>query len=807
MTVTFTNSTVTALGNGSAFTFSFSPIRIFLSTELEVRHVAADGTTVVRSEGTGATNYIVKVSKYPGTGSITYPADQLTPMAADEKLIIRLKPKISQEVDFVNQGGYFSETNENAHDRGAMVDLYLQEQVDRAVKAPVGESPSFDLPALDDRALKVLGFDAGGDITTYTIGFGLNSLEDVTFNDTVNGVTRVLHYNRSEATPQTFIYANETLEAGTALTDLVFLKRTIGAGAYPQNVAHMVMELDKDILFDKGQAWVTLTQLINNAANISGSGVAAFIQAKAGPGCGSNTFAMNCVAKRCDEELNGTLSDNIQTGAFGSQVSEDNPVIASAENEITDGNTRKMQGRNYIAYGGGEADAAITLAAGANVNSRAWSGNPTSGTGTTVVLPNVATVSGADNYYANNYFYVSRGTGSSDFLEADGTTVNAPSLIQITGYVASTRTLTLASALPTDLDGTSIAHVIGLYDSGAFRHGMRIIDGAMNPLAGEVIAVRDSTGYVIRHIGLANKNAIDLHTNTLAEHRIRLGADRLANFPNGTIVWAQGPSGSDEPLVELTGFTINATSGAVVGRAFMRIADGTDSGGTPKIKYVWNHNEFYPDTNNDASLGLSLKAWKEIYAYKQVFKEQASVSGDPSTGNGWLYALTDGKLYFENDAGTVFDLTAAAAASSFTGLSDTPASYSSQASKLLRVNSGETALEFIDNGIAGLPETVEFTGTAKTLAPADLGKELDCTAAGLVTITVDSAALPTKNAETVVYLYASGAAGISVVGGGTTPANLRYVSGLATTIPQYGAAMLKWKSGDDFRLTGNLNTA
>lgn len=41
-----------------------------------------------------------------------------------------------------------------------------------------------------------------------------------------------------------------------------------------------------------------------------------------------------------------------------------------------------------------------------------------------------------------------------------------------------------------------------------------------------------------------------------------------------------------------------------------------------------------------------------------VFAEQASSLGTPSSGTGVAYAKTDGKLYFKNDAGTEYDLTA-----------------------------------------------------------------------------------------------------------------------------------------------------
>ena len=65
---------ITAVGNGSATTFSFSPGTIQQNSDLTVIHVAADGTETTLTEGTGSINYSVSVTYYPGTGSIVYPA-------------------------------------------------------------------------------------------------------------------------------------------------------------------------------------------------------------------------------------------------------------------------------------------------------------------------------------------------------------------------------------------------------------------------------------------------------------------------------------------------------------------------------------------------------------------------------------------------------------------------------------------------------------------------------------------------------------------------------------------------------------
>lgn len=74
---------------------------------------------------------------------------------------------------------------------------------------------------------------------------------------------------------------------------------------------------------------------------------------------------------------------------------------------------------------------------------------------------------------------------------------------------------------------------------------------------------------------------------------------------------------------------------------------------------------------------------------------EISAPGTPASGYGVVYPKTDGKLYFKNDGGTEYDLTAGGGGSSFLSLSDTPASYSGHGTKLVRVNAGATALEFL----------------------------------------------------------------------------------------------------------------
>ena len=170
MTVETQAKKVTATGNGSATTFSFSPIAITAATDLVVvTTVIATGVETVRTQGTGAANWSTDLTVFPATGSITYPADEVTPLPATETITIKRVVTLSQATDLENQGGYFAETQEAALDKTVMIDLQQQEEIDRSFTFPltysggvVAEIPS---PASGDEG-KALGLN--GSLTAFT---------------------------------------------------------------------------------------------------------------------------------------------------------------------------------------------------------------------------------------------------------------------------------------------------------------------------------------------------------------------------------------------------------------------------------------------------------------------------------------------------------------------------------------------------------------------------------------------------------------------------------------------------------------
>lgn len=164
MTVTTQTKKVTAAGNGSSFTFSFSPIVIFASTDLEVvTTVTATGVETARTEGVGSTNWSTDITTFPATGSITYPADEGTAHPSTETITIKRVLTLEQQTDLNNQGGYFPEVQETQFDKLVMIDLQQQDDLDRGFKLPISDATgvSTDIPSPVGAGGKVWAWNSG----------------------------------------------------------------------------------------------------------------------------------------------------------------------------------------------------------------------------------------------------------------------------------------------------------------------------------------------------------------------------------------------------------------------------------------------------------------------------------------------------------------------------------------------------------------------------------------------------------------------------------------------------------------------
>lgn len=172
MTLANANNYNDATGNGTTNQYSFT-FKIFASSELQVtlRHP----TTNVEQEIALTTDYTVPASSVnnPNGGTITLvDSDQAWLDASgflDDDWIIairRVRP-LTQSTSIRNQSTYFAGTHEDMFDKLVMNDQQQQNEINRSIKLPETEDPSdyeMLLPVEEDRASKVLAFDAEGDV-------------------------------------------------------------------------------------------------------------------------------------------------------------------------------------------------------------------------------------------------------------------------------------------------------------------------------------------------------------------------------------------------------------------------------------------------------------------------------------------------------------------------------------------------------------------------------------------------------------------------------------------------------------------
>ena len=161
MTVSSTTVKSTASGDGSTTQFAYT-FKIFANTDLEVIIRSATGTETVKLL---TTHYTVAGVGDASGGSITFTSGN-TP-ASGETVVIRREVPQTQAIDYIANDPFPAESHEEGLDRATMVAQQVSEESDRAIKLSktnTMNSTEFSVGATD-RASKVLGFDANGELT------------------------------------------------------------------------------------------------------------------------------------------------------------------------------------------------------------------------------------------------------------------------------------------------------------------------------------------------------------------------------------------------------------------------------------------------------------------------------------------------------------------------------------------------------------------------------------------------------------------------------------------------------------------
>lgn len=153
MTVASIVNTVILSGDGAGFEYPFTNLEVFSAAELTVYILDANGVFTTPAQGTGAANWSVvfnnNINDGKTDGVMTYPADKITPLTANDTVIITRTPDLLQGTRFGNLGIRLPATLETVLDKMQHQILYLQDQLNRVPKLPRGYNTtglSFDLP-------------------------------------------------------------------------------------------------------------------------------------------------------------------------------------------------------------------------------------------------------------------------------------------------------------------------------------------------------------------------------------------------------------------------------------------------------------------------------------------------------------------------------------------------------------------------------------------------------------------------------------------------------------------------------------
>ena len=161
MTVSTTTNKVIRDGDGANDTFSYN-FKIFADGDLDVYIRTAAGTETLQ---TLTTNYTVTGAGNEAGGNVVFVSGQEP--AATEKVVIQRKLDLTQSTDYTPNDPFPADSHEEALDRLTFITQQIQEEVDRSIKASVGNTfadPEFTVDATT-RANKIFAFDSDGDLS------------------------------------------------------------------------------------------------------------------------------------------------------------------------------------------------------------------------------------------------------------------------------------------------------------------------------------------------------------------------------------------------------------------------------------------------------------------------------------------------------------------------------------------------------------------------------------------------------------------------------------------------------------------
>jgi hypothetical protein len=346
MTISITSAVTAPLaGNGATTAFPFS-FKAFTAAEIEVWQSVGGADPTLVSPGA----YTVTLNTGEG-GAVTFAVAPATGTA----ITIESNPSFAQPISFTNSGSFLPETHDQANDRAAIRDIYLNSLMDRALKTPVGETASA-LPGEADRAGNYLAFDADGNaIAGESVDAITQALADISQNTTdISTVTDranraiVVPSGSVDPLPDAATRGGKFMQwAATGLSVLMLSASSLVIAIAPQLQAYIGGITKGDpggnaMAIGAFEAAGTLNIPVGTDA-VRTSGYYAV-----SPGKGIADYAYDATvdaayvtanprtsfrtANGRGFKLTGARVNPLQTGAVGDNVADDNPAIVAAVN-------------------------------------------------------------------------------------------------------------------------------------------------------------------------------------------------------------------------------------------------------------------------------------------------------------------------------------------------------------------------------------------------------------------------------------------------------------------------------------------
>jgi hypothetical protein len=161
MTISSTTVKNSYSGNGTLDTFNYT-FKVFANTDLQVIIRDASAIETVK---TLTTHYTVTGAGNVSGGTVVFTTGNI-PTATETVVIRRASPQ-TQAIDYIANDPFPAESHEEGLDRSMMAIQQLQEEIDRSIKlSRTNTMTSTEFTVGDtDRANKVFGFDASGELT------------------------------------------------------------------------------------------------------------------------------------------------------------------------------------------------------------------------------------------------------------------------------------------------------------------------------------------------------------------------------------------------------------------------------------------------------------------------------------------------------------------------------------------------------------------------------------------------------------------------------------------------------------------